>query len=187
MKWIGERISYLDQENKTTVVISAEQVGWIKGLIGAWFFMWVAIGLTIIWSVFTFTFTQQEQLLLLVFMSFWVYYFVRVGRSFLWLTSGQELIKLDKIGLSIKTSLRGYGKSKMYFLENIERFQVHTPEANSLQSAWENSPWIRGGERIEFTYMGKNIRFGRKLKEKDAKLLFQVITKRIEDHLKKKI
>ncbi len=58
------------------------------------------------------------------------------------------------------------------------------PEQKSLQSAWENSPWIRGGERIEFEYMGKNIRFGRKLKESEAKQLFQLITKRIDEQLK---
>jgi hypothetical protein len=34
--------------------------------------------------------------------------------------------------------------------------------------------------------MGKTISFGRKLDEKESKLLFQVITKRLEDHLRKK-
>jgi hypothetical protein len=54
------------------------------------------------------------------------------------------------------------------------------PEENSLQSVWENSPWVVGGERIEFDYLGKVIRLGRKINEKDAKLLFQILVKRVE-------
>lgn len=186
MKWIGNRISYVDQEAKTTIIITPEQPGFIKALLGAWFFMWLTIGITITWSFFNFKFTQQEQIILFVFMGFWIYYAVRVGRTFLWSLYGREYIRIDKIGMSLKTSVKKYGKSRQYLLENIKKIGVYVPPNNSFQTAWENSPWIRGGERINFEYMGKNIRFGRKLNEQEAKLLFQLITKRIEDHLKKK-
>ena len=85
-----------------------------------------------------------------------------------------------------KTAIKKYGTSKEYFIENIDKISLAFPEKNSFQAAWENSPWIRGGERLTFDYKGKSIRFGRKLDEKDAKLLFQLITKRIEEQLKKK-
>lgn len=186
MKWIGNRISYVDQEAKTTIIITPEQPGFIKALLGAWFFMWLTIGITITWSFFHFIYTQQQKLILFVFMAFWVYYAIRVGRSFLWSVYGREYIRIDKIGMSLKTSVKKYGKSRQYLLENIKKIDVYVPPNNSFQTAWENSPWIRGGERINFEYMGKNIRFGRKLNEQEAKLLFQLITKRIEDHLKKK-
>jgi hypothetical protein len=106
MKWIGNRISYLDDQNKTTFVITPEQIGVVKALMGAWFFMWFAIGVTIIWSYFVLHFTQQEKLILGVFMVFWLYYFVRVGRTFLWILYGREYIKVDKISVTIKTSIR---------------------------------------------------------------------------------
>ena len=82
--------------------------------------------------------------------------------------------------------LNNPGKAKEYYLENIKKVRVSVPKANSFQAAWENSPWIRGGERIEFDYLGKTIRFGRKLNQQDSKLLFQLLTKRLEDQLKKK-
>jgi hypothetical protein len=44
---------------------------------------------------------------------------------------------------------------------------------------------VKGGEILEFDYMGKVIRFGRKIDEKDAKLLFNLISKRIEERLRK--
>ena len=186
MKWIGNRISYLDEQGKTTFIITPEQVGMIKALMGAWVFMWFAIGVTIGWSYFTFTFSEQEKIILGIFMVFWLYYFIRVGRTFLWILYGREYIKVDKISLTIKTSIRTYGRAKEYYLENIKKVRVSVPKENSFQAAWENSPWIRGGERIEFDYLGKTIRFGRKLNQQDSKLLFQILTKRIEDQLKKK-
>lgn len=190
MKWIGNRISYVDQENKTTFVITPEQVGIYKALIGAWFFMWLTIGGIMIWAWNTFDvkkdMAEQLSIIFFIFMAFWAYYSIRVGRTFLWLVFGSEFIKVDKISFTIKTAIKTYGKSKEYYLENIEKIRVSVPKKNSFQAAWENSPWIRGGERLEFDYMGKTIRFGRKLDEKEAKLLFQVITKRVEDQLRKK-
>jgi hypothetical protein len=199
MKWIGTRISYLDQDNKTTFVIQPENPGIAKALIGAWFCMWVVIGAFIFWALFSgFAFQtakgvapkpedkQQAQIILIIFLVFWFYYFQRVGRSFAWLMAGKEMIKVDKIALTIKNSIKGYGKAKEFYLENISKIRVSVPKANSFQSAWENSPWIRGGERLEFEYLGKTVRFGRKLNEQESKLLFQVVTKRIEDQLRSK-
>lgn len=201
MKWIGQRISYIDKDSKTTFVIEPEQVGWVKGAMGAWFAMWLVIGLVMIWAWASGTIydldptddkvpteSQKQQLMLItiIFLCFWVYYFQRVGRSFFWLMFGKEMLKVDKISLTIKNSIRGYGRAKEYYLENISKIRIFVPEKNSFQTAWENSPWIRGGERIEFDYMGKTVRVGRKLDEKDAKLLFQVLTKRVEEQLRKK-
>lgn len=186
MKWIGKRISYVDKDNKTTFIIQPENPGIAKALIGAWFCMWVVIGVVVSWYWATHPMKKELQLILLVFMLFWLYYFIRVGRSFAWLMSGKEMLKVDKISLTIKNSIKGYGKAKEYYLENIQKVRVSVPKENSFQTAWENSPWIRGGERLEFDYMGKTIRFGRKLDEKESKLLFQVLTKRIEEHLRKK-
>lgn len=197
MKWIGERISYVDQETKTTIIITPETVGAAKALIGAWFFMWMGIGTYLIWYLIDsfglkpvtekeVSKLQQEQIIIAVFLAFWAYYAFRIGRMFFWLLWGKEYLKIDKIAMTIKASTKGYGKARQYFLENITKVNLNMPEDKSLQSAWENSPWIRGGERIEFEYMGKTVRFGRKLKEAEAKQLFQLITKRIDTQLKLK-
>ena len=118
-------------------------------------------------------------------MTFWVYYAVKVFRSFAWLMWGKELIKIDETALFYKKSVKKYGKSVPYYFENIQKMSLFIPRDKSLQASWEASPWVRGGERIEFEYFGKMIRFARKLNEKDAKLLFSLVTKKIEERLKK--
>lgn len=185
MKWIGERISFVDEKKRTTIVIYPENVFWHKALMGAWFFMWLTIGGTMMWAL-TLKLTDQEKIISFVFLTFWAYYAFRVGRTFLWLLWGKERLKVDETALTIKTTIREYGKAVPYFLENIKKIRINQVETNSIQAVWEKSPWIRGGERIEFDYMGKTIRFARKLEEKEVKLLFNLITKRIEDQLKTK-
>ena len=185
MKFIGTRTSFQDAGNKTTIVIAPENVFWQKGLMSAWFSMWMVIGITMFWAFNTLKLNEQEKLIVIIFLVFWVYYAFKVGKSLFWILWGKELIKIDKDGLSIKKSIRGYGKSTNYFLENIQKFRTQQPKENSFQAVWENSPWIQNGERIEFDYIGKTIRFGKKLNEKDAKLLFNLITKRVEEYLKK--
>lgn len=186
MKWIGNRISFVDEKNFTTIVIMPETKTWQKSLMGAWVAMWAAIGVTVITSYFTFNLKNQEKIAVWVFMAFWAYFAYRVARTFFWIMWGKELIKIDEVAFNYKKSIRKFGKSTPYYFENIKKMSVEMPQTGSLQYVWEASPWIYGGERLAFDYAQKVIRFGRKLSEKDAKLLFSVITKRIEDQLKRR-
>lgn len=187
MKWIGERISVVDRKEKTTIVIYPEKKVIVTGLMGAWIFMWYAIGITIVLSYFTFKLTENEKVMILIFMSFWVYYAVRVTRSFLWLMWGSENLKIDDVGLTIKNATGKAGRATIYYLENIKKARMEIPKQKSFQAIWEASPWVSGGERIAFNYMNKVIRIGRKLPQKETVLLYNLLTKRVEEHLKLKI
>lgn len=184
MKWIGKRISFVDDKTKTTIVIYPEEATFLKGLMGAWMFMWLIAGATVIWSFTAFDFTDQEVIILVVFLSFWFYYSIRVVSSWSWLMWGKELIKIDKVAITYKKSIRKYGKAIPYYIENVKEMRMDVPNDNSLQSVWEKSIWTKGGERFEFDYMGKIIRFGKKLNRKDAELLFKLMTKRVEGYQK---
>jgi len=184
MKWIGNRVSFVEDKIKTTIVVYPEDKVWVNALMGAWISMWLVIGATVVWSYFNFKLNNQEKISVFVFMTFWFYYAVKVIRSFAWLMWGKELIKINETSLVYKKSVKKYGKASTFYLENIKKISMYYPKERSMQAVWEISPWVRGGERIEFEYQGKFIRFGRKLTEKDAKLLFNLVTKRIDERLK---
>lgn len=186
MKWIGERISVVDTKEKTTIVIFPERKAIVTALMGAWIFMWYAIGFTIVFSYFTFKLAENEKVMIFIFMSFWVYYAVRVTRSFLWLMWGTENLKINEVGLTIKNATGKAGRANIYYLENIKNVRLEIPKQKSFQAVWEASPWVSGGERIAFDYMNKVVRIGRKLPEKDTTLLYNLFTKRVEEHLKLK-
>jgi hypothetical protein len=73
-----------------------------------------------------------------------------------------------------------FGKTVPYYFDNIKNFKFEIPKEGSFQALWESSPWINGGERFEFDYFHQKVRFGRKLNEKEAKLLYQLISKKIK-------
>lgn len=186
MKWIGERISFVEDKQKMTVVIYPEAKGWIKSAMGAWFAMWIMIGVSLSVYYFTTPIEQDLKIALFVFSVFWAYYAVRVGRSFFWILWGKELIKIDEAAFMYKKSIRTYGTAKRYLLENISKMRLHEMKEGSFQAIWESSPWVKGGERLEFDYLGKVIRLGRKVSEKDGKLLFKLLSKRIDQNIRKK-
>lgn len=185
MAEISERISFIDHPTKTTIVILPKKQPLVIALMGAWLGMWITIGFVTWWALFAMKVTQQEQIILWVFLSFWTYYAFKVARSFLWLLWGQELLKIDEIGLHIKRSIRTYGKSVPYYFENIKDLTYDVPEEKSFQTVWESSPWVRGSERFFFDYYGKMIKFGEKLTKKEAQLLSQVLEKRLRKYSKK--
>jgi hypothetical protein len=185
MKWIGDRISFADKKESVSFIIYPPNLGRKKGLLIAWMTLWVIIGAYVTTQFFK-DYGDQEMIALFIFMSFWLYFAVRVGRTLLYLYLGREYIKLNKTGLRLKTATSQYGKSKQYFIENISKFTMVKMKENSIQRAFENSPWVKGTNRIQFEYQQKTYSFGLKLDEKDAKMMFQIITKRIEKYLKAK-
>ena len=98
---------------------------------------------------------------------------------------GKEKMKIDEVGLHIKKSIINYGKSVVYYHENIEQISLIYPEPNSLQSVWESSPWINGGERFQFVYREKTVKFGKKIDQKDANVLLNLLLKRSREFIKK--
>lgn len=185
MKWIGNRISFNEEKDIATFVIYPEKKGINISLMGAWCAMWLTIGAVMTWAFFTLNFSETEQIITVVFMTFWFYYAQKVGRSFLWMLWGKEMIKINQTELIYKKAIKSYGKAIPYFHENIHKIRMSVPKENSIQTVWESSPWVVGGERIEFDYMGKVIRLGRKIDEKEAKMVFQMITKRVDAHVRK--
>ena len=185
MKWIGNRISFNETKERTTIVIEPQRNYLINSLMGAWLAMWYVIGVTILLYSMNNTYTEDEQVIVWVFGVFWLYYAVRVTRSYIWLMFGKELVKIDEVGLHYKKSIRKYGKSTLFLFGNIQDLQFDVPQESSIQRVWESSPWINGGERFSFSYFGKIVKFGRKLEEQDCKLLFNLVNKRIIERKKK--
>ncbi|PKR80532.1 hypothetical protein CW751_09155 [Brumimicrobium salinarum] len=185
MKWIGDRISFVDKKDSISFVIYPPKLGRKKVLIVVWFALWLLIGGYVFFQFFQ-DYTQEEKLALVIFMVFWFYFALRVFRTLLFLFFGKEYIKLDRNSLRIKKATGSYGKSKQYFIENITKFNQVELKDNSFQKVYDDSPWVRGANRIQFEYFGKTHSFGRKLEDKDVKLMFQVITKRIQKYLSKK-
>ena len=185
MKWIGERISFVDKKDALTIVIYPPNIGAKKIALIAWTILWYIVGGIVLSQMF-YDYSEQEKIYMIIFLSFWLYYAVRVTRTLVYLLYSREFIKLDETALRIKKATGKYGKAKQYFLENISKFETYELKENSFQAIYENSVWVRGTDKIQFQYMGKTISFGRKLNPKDTDVLYKLLIKRIEQYLRRK-
>lgn len=185
MKWIGERISVVEGKETTTIVIYPENSTWKSVLLYSWFSMYTTIGVLVSLQFFE-DYTKEQKMILFVFMAFWLFFFFKIGKAVLWQAKGKELMKLNDQAFTIKKSIFNYGKANEYFYENIKKIRVYEPTTNGFEDYFQNVYFFVGGEKLVFDYAGKEIRFARKLNEKDTKLLFQYLTKTIESKLRRK-
>lgn len=184
MKKIGERITFEDQNNVTTIVISPPSVNWKNSILFTWILGMLYVGIYIMYNLLAGNFDKDQQIFFTAFMVFWVYFEYRGIKSLIWIRFGKELLRIDDQYLSYKRSLKKYGKANKFFIENIQKFRVVEQKDSKYIKAFENSYWELGKETMEFESIGKTIKFGRKLESQDVKLLFKVVEKRLNQKLK---
>lgn len=180
IKSISERVSYKDHDNYTTIVISTKIDRWKESLMLFWLMAWTACGLYFIYELSVNEHDRQTTIGLVIMIAFWIYFEVRIGRAFLWRKFGMEFIKIDDGQVFYKRSIKGYGKAKTFFCDNIKKLQkIEKNNLNPL-TFLEGSSWFIGGETIQFLHEGKITQFGLQLSDKERDKLLETFKKKIK-------
>ncbi|MEW6467322.1 MAG: hypothetical protein AB1458_00270 [Bacteroidota bacterium] len=174
MEYIGKRISVVKKEDEVSIVISSAE-----NKRGAWFMLfwlvcWIACGV-IIMSEYGKTDNDNFRIFLIVFAGFWLYFFVRTLYAFLWKLWGREIIKIKEGKLFLRRAIKGRGKAHVYQFDFIKEPRVREMDYSSVITALSSADWLENRESLAFDYYGKEIRFGYRLKEEDAKALLRVV------------
>lgn len=185
MERISERVSVDRSDGRTTVVISARLSKGKEALLVAWFVAWLAIGAYVMVERASLPAGDPVRQYLLVFLAFWLYFAVRVGKAVLWRLKGFELWRLKDGTFTIKDSLFGYGKANPYFIENIQRLGLLTVDRTSIKYQLNDSFWTIGGERLGFEHLGRKVIFGKGLDDAEAKRVLFVLQDALKRERKK--
>lgn len=197
VKWIGDRISVVDENNVTTIVIDPLRVWWKEILLTLWVLSFTFIGLFMVYLYFTnfagLNYVQtptpdeidNQRIYTIVFLGFWAYFEYRTVKALMWYRFGKELIRIDIDGFRLKKSILTYGKAHRYFFENMKKFGLRKQEPTTFGNFFENAYWSMGTDALLFDYKGKSKSFGRRLNEKDSRLLMRLIDDRIKKSIKK--
>lgn len=186
MNWIGERVSWKDHGDKTTIVITPEKKQWQVSIFFAWMVLFTGIGGVMIYQLFQ-DLDRQSLIFTVIFLSFWLYFEIKLGRAFLWMAYGREYIKLNEAGISIKKAIGKYGKAELIYYQNISSFKLQDEEKNTYKNVFESSFWVIGGERFSVNSKLKNVNFGRKIPDQEARLLFKIVEKRLNKYKKQSL
>jgi hypothetical protein len=151
----------------------------------AWVAAWVFCGgiVFIEWQRAT---DDQTQVAFFAFLVFWAYFLWRAGRTMLYRMGGNELIEVNADELILKKSFFTFGKTKSYFLENIEEFKPVELSKTSFAYTYENGWWNLGGEKLSFRYHGRYVKFAMQVDEKTVTSIYTLIKRQIKENIKKK-
>lgn len=176
MEYIGKRISIKHKEEEISIVIVSAIEKKKIALLFTWLFLWSIGGVIVFVQLFIIK-EAETKVALAVWLAFWTYFEYKIIIAFLWRKSGVEKIKLRANSLFYKRSIAGRGKVRNFQFDFIKDFKTITPKENSFSESVNNSYWVIAGERLTFDYMGKEIKFGIQLPEKEADQLYRIIKK----------
>lgn len=185
MEFLSERVSVDRKDGRTSVVISARYPRSKEAVLVAWTIAWMLCGAYVINARTELAEGDPLRQYLLVFLAFWLYFMLKVGRATLWRLKGFEVWRIKDGALTIKDSLFGYGKATTYFVDNIQKFGAIDIDPSSWKFQWDTSIWVIGGERLVFEHLGKKVVFGKGLNEEEAKKLIVVLKNALKQERKK--
>lgn len=175
MEIVSERVSIDRGGDRLSVVIGARLPKAKEALLVAWFVCWLLVGAYMVYARTQLAQSDPLRMYILVFLAFWLYFAVKVGRSVLWRLKGFEQWRLKDGVLTVKDSIFGFGKANTYFVENIQKLGALNLDRTSFKYQLNESFWIIGGERLGFEHLGRKVIFGKGLNEAEAKRLLHVL------------
>lgn len=183
VKVISEKLSYNATKDFLNVVILGKIERWKETLLITWCLAWVFCGGIVINEYIVAT-DREMRMGLLVFLMFWAYFLFTIGRITLYRKGGNELVRIEGDKLILKRSYFTFGKSKTYFIENIDKVVNLELAEKSIAFAFENTWWVLGGYKLAFDYNGKQVKFGMQINNSERDFLRNLLNKRVKANLK---
>lgn len=175
MKVIGNRISILRKENLLSIVILPTTDKKKLGLLFLWLLAWSVCGVIVFANYFKLQ-DQNAKLFIIIYLSFWAYFEFNIARAFIWKKFGKEKLWIQDGVLHYQREINKKGKVREFNMDLVGQFKLIDLSKTSLADTINQSFWVKGGERLEFTAFGKNQRFAMQVSDEEARVLFNEIT-----------
>lgn len=182
-KTIGERVEFTRSKTGIKVVVHQKVEAWKMSVLAAWFTAWTFCGCVFIYFLSQAE-TQGERTMLMISLALWVYFEFKVGRVLMWRWKGKEIIEITNGELHIENRVMRARKPKVFQIRHIHKFAPAKDNKRNFFAFLDESFWIMGGDRFEFSYMKKKFVMGKFLSDKDVrslKLVFEKALRQFRD------
>lgn len=185
VKIIDSKVSYSKSGETLRIIVLGKIERWKEALLMAWVAAWIFCGLVVFfeWRKAT---DEELQIAFFAFLSFWAYFLWRSGRTMLYRMGGNELIEVNSDELILKKSFFTYGKTKSFFLENIDFFKPIELSKTSFVYTYENGWWNLGGEKLGFQHRGRFVKFGMQIQDSSIDKVYSLINRQIKENLRRR-
>lgn len=174
VKVISERISILKKEGLLSIVIlptTEKKKLWVMFL---WLMAWTVCGVIVFANYFRLQ-TENEKLFVIIYLSFWAYFEFKIFRAFTWKRWGKEKLWIEDNVLHYQREINKRGKINEYSLELVQDMKISEIDEGNFFQFINQSFWVKGGEKLQFSYQSKTIRFGMQVSENEAKSLLKEV------------
>jgi hypothetical protein len=179
MKVVSKRVSILEKDNVFSLVILPTVDKKKTGMLFLWLMAWTVCGIIVFANYFNLN-NKEAKVFIIVYLAFWVYFEFKISRAFLWKKFGKEKLWVKQGTLYYQREVSGRGKIREFDLQLLGEFRYLELSHTSFSDQINQSFWVKGGERLEFDYQAKVIRFGMQLSDEEARETLKEIKKFIK-------
>lgn len=174
MQVIGDRSSILKKDGLFSLVILSTNEKKKVGLMFLWLLAWTVSGFIIIVNYFKVQ-NINMKLGLIIWIGFWAYFEFKIFNAFRWKKFGKEKLWVKDGKLHYQREVQGRGKIRSYDLNLVSEVRFLEIEKGNFADVFNQSFWVKGGERLEIACQAKVIRFGMQLSDSEAKAILKEI------------
>jgi hypothetical protein len=174
MKVISNRISIIKKEDLLSIVILPSQDKRKLGLLFLWLMAWTVCGILVFANYFKIT-DANAKVFIIVYMSFWAYFEFNITRAFLWKKFGREKLWVRDGILHYQKEINKKGKVLEFNLELVSKLRLIELSPSSFADTFNQSFWVKGGERLEFNSQSKTIRLGMQISDEEARVVLNEV------------
>lgn len=174
MKVIGERLSILKKDDVLSIVILPTTNKKKLLLMFVWLLAWSVCGVIVFANYFTLT-DQNSKLFIIIYLSFWLYFEISIARAYAWKRWGKEKLWIKNGVLHYQREVNKRGKIQEYNLDLVSKLRLIELKATRFANTINQSFWVKGGERLEFTSQSKTVRLGMQLSDDEAQTVLKEV------------
>jgi len=172
---IGARITFNQDQDSLRIRIQQHIPSAQMSLLTAWLVVWLGLE-----AIVLYLWTQDPAqgnawLGYGIYSAFWAFFAFRIGKVWLWRTRGQEVITVDRKGLSVALAFGQRGLPD-FFAHGTYRLPSKIQEnPQQILRTFEKAFWSMGGETLQFDSGKRTMVLGKQLDERDADALLKMM------------
>lgn len=183
MQILSDRISVVQSDAGTSIVISSVVNRKKSRTVLAILLLWIVGGLVMIWN-FSSIELDKTKIIVLIWLAFWLYFFYVLFRLYRWKQYGHEVIKIKDGVMKYKKDVKGRGWVQDYQIEKITKLRISDTQSPDWLRNLGGDFWNTDCDSVRFDYEDREISIGFQLENAERNKLIEVIGEYVEVELK---
>ena len=172
---IGARITFNQDQDSLRIRIQQHIPSAQMSLLTAWLVVWLGLEAIVLYFWTQDPAQGNAWLGYGIYSAFWAFFAFRIGKVWLWRTRGQDVITVDRKGLSIALAFGQRGLPD-FFAHGTYRLPSKIQEnPQQILRTFEKAFWSMGGETLQFDSGKRTMVLGKQLDERDADALLKMM------------